>query len=398
MAFTFAPATKAKTKARIALIGPSGSGKTYTALRIAQGIAGQNGRIAVIDTEHGSASKYSGDVANFDVLNLESHAPQTYVEAIHAAEAAGYDVLIIDSLSHAWIGRDGALEQVDKAAKRSQSGNTFNAWRDVTPHHNALVDAFVRCQCHVIATMRSKTEYVLETNDRGKQVPRKVGLAPVQRDGLEYEADIVAELDIAHTLIITKTRCASLDGAIIDKPDAKLGARILAWLNDGIDAPTPATPAPAAPVTTTATTPANRPTAAQTAPTAQSGGGTLGAKSPRGTDDPASEGDDAQPTTPEPIHWAPMFAAANEPGDVLRLIARVPKETPDDEKHRAEHVVGALRVGIERMIAVSHPDDLARGIAWAKGRAADFPIRGEIVSRWTDAHDKLCAAAATAAA
>src|SRR5262245_28312049 len=158
MAMQFKQATKKQAKLRMAIIGPSGSGKTYSALAVGQHLGK---KIAVIDTESGSASKYVGKF-QFDVLELESHEPTTYIEAIEAAEAAGYDVLIIDSLSHAWMGRGGALEQVDRIAKRTQSGNSFTAWRDVTPQHNALVEAMLRCKCHLIATMRAKTEYVME--------------------------------------------------------------------------------------------------------------------------------------------------------------------------------------------------------------------------------------------
>ena len=238
--FVFVPAVKVKTKARIGIIGPTGSGKTLTALYIARGLAGPNGRIAVIDSENGKAALYADEV-QFDHLALTSFAPLTYVEAIHAAEEAGYDVIVVDSLSHAWAGKDGALEQVDRASKRYQ-GNTFAAWRDVTPMHNELVDALVRCRAHLVATMRAKTEYVLEDDGRGKKVPRKVGMAPIQRDGMEYEFDIVADMDQEHNFIVSKTRYRGLDNAVINKPGVELGEEIRAWLEDGIDAP-PAPPA-----------------------------------------------------------------------------------------------------------------------------------------------------------
>ena len=229
MSFKFEKATKKQSRLRLALIGPSGSGKTYSALNLAQYIGS---KIAVIDTERGSASKYA-DLFNFDVLELDSFSPLTYVEAIQSAELAGYDVVVIDSLSHAWMGKDGALEQVDKSAKRSQSGNSFAAWRDVTPVHNALVDAMLQSGCHVIATMRAKSEYVLETNEKGKVQPRKVGLAPVQRDGLEYEFDVIADMDIDNNMIVSKTRCPQLVGAVIHKPGKDVAETLNAWLTDG---------------------------------------------------------------------------------------------------------------------------------------------------------------------
>src|SRR5690606_17908900 len=217
------------------IIGPSGSGKTFTALQIAKGLAGPNGRIAVIDTENYSSSLYA-DEFDFDVLNLETFSPQTYTAAIRAAEQAGYDVLIIDSLSHAWSGKEGALEQVDKAAARSRSGNTFAAWREVTPQHNEMVETIVRANMHVIVTMRAKTEYIVEQVTRnGKTVhePRKIGMAPIQRDGLEYEFDIVADMDHDHRFIVSKTRASFLAGEVIQRPGPELGRQILEWLTSG---------------------------------------------------------------------------------------------------------------------------------------------------------------------
>lgn len=231
----FRKATKEQAKARIALIGPAGSGKTMTALKVA-GVLADGGNIAVIDTERGSASKYA-DITGFDVCELGTHAPDDYVKVIEEAAKAGYGVLIIDSLSHAWSGKGGALEIVDKVAARSRSGNTYTAWREVTPMHNRLVNAILNYPGHVIATMRAKTEYVLEETSRGTKVPKKVGMAPVQREGVDYEFDIVGEIDTRHVLVVTKSRCADLSDEVIEKPGAEFGERIKAWLTDG-SAPT----------------------------------------------------------------------------------------------------------------------------------------------------------------
>lgn len=225
----FKKATKEKLKLRMALIGPSGSGKTYSALAIGTNLGS---KVAVIDTERGSARIYA-DTFNFDVLELESFAPAKYIEAIRAAGDAGYDVLIIDSLSHAWMGRDGVLDFVDRKAKQSNSSNTFAAWRDASPLHNQLVDALLSSPCHLIVTMRAKTEYVMEVNERGKTVPRKVGTAPQQRDGIEYEFSVAGEMSIENDLVITKTRCAELNGRIFNKPGREIAETLLAWLNAG---------------------------------------------------------------------------------------------------------------------------------------------------------------------
>lgn len=226
---TFKRATKSQAKLRAALMGPSGSGKTYTALSVASAF----GSVAVIDTEHGSASKY-GDLFTFDVLELTRYHPQEYIDAITAAGQAGsYDVLVIDSLSHAWSGSGGVLELVDQAAKRSDAKNTFAAWRDATPLHNQFVEALLAAPMHLIVTMRSKTEYVLERDERGKMTPRKVGLAPIQREGMEYEFDVVAELDMQNTLQVTKTRIPKLTGRVIHTPGLDFGQTLKAWLEDG---------------------------------------------------------------------------------------------------------------------------------------------------------------------
>ena len=240
MALSFKPATKTQAKARVALAGPSGSGKTWTALRIAQALGS---RIAVIDTERGSASKYAGEngMPHFDVLELESFHPNLYMEAIHTAEQAGYEVLIIDSLSHAWSGKEGVLEQVDIAKSRSKSGNTFTeGWRHASPLHNKMVDTMLQSKLDLIVTMRTKTEYVLEKNKEGRDVPRKVGTEPIQRAGMEYEFDIMGELDVDHTMIITKSRCRVLDGKVFSLPGAEVGELLRAWLTDGAPMPEPA--------------------------------------------------------------------------------------------------------------------------------------------------------------
>lgn len=226
----FQPATRQQRKLRLALIGPSGSGKTYTALLLAQALGK---RIAVIDTERGSASAYADRFA-FDTLQLTSFSPERYLEGIKAASGAGYDALIIDSLSHAWSGKDGILEFVDKVAARSRSGNSFAAWREATPVHNSLVDGMLDADCHVIVTMRAKTEYVQEKDERtGKTSVRKVGMQPVQRDGLEYEFDITADLDWSNQLVVSKTRCAALQGYVAKPAGDEFAGIIRDWLSSG---------------------------------------------------------------------------------------------------------------------------------------------------------------------
>ena len=240
---SFKKATKAAAKLRLGLIGPAGSGKTMTALRVAHGLGG---RVAVIDTERGSASLYSGERGmDFDVLELESYEVDRFTQAIKEAGSAGYSTLIIDSLSHAWSGKGGILELVDNAGKRTQGGGgNFGAWREATPQHNKLVDAILGAPMHIICTLRSKVEYVVETVGGRTQV-RKVGLQPVQRDGLEYEFTVVGDVTQDHDLVVTKTRAAFLTDAVIRNAGEDLGKQLAAWLSDGIPAPVTTAPSSA---------------------------------------------------------------------------------------------------------------------------------------------------------
>lgn len=218
---------------RLGLIGPSGSGKTYSALMIATSLGYE--KIGIIDTENRSARRYATTFGKrFQTLELDAFSPRDYIEAIHKAEAVGIEVLIIDSLSHAWIGKGGVLEMVDLSARRQArgaTGSSFSGWREVTPEHNRLVDALVHAKLHLIVTMRAKTEYVVEQDSRGKSVPRKVGLAPVQRDGLEYEFDIIADMSPDHDFCVTKSRCPGLADAVIRNPDAAVAQRLRGWLD-----------------------------------------------------------------------------------------------------------------------------------------------------------------------
>lgn len=229
MAVAFRKATKSQAKLRLALNGPAGSGKTFTALTIAKHMGG---RVAVVDTEHGSASKYA-DRFDFDVLELDTFAPANFVEAIRAAEAAGYSIIILDSITHAWNGTGGVMEIVDNAAARAR-GNSYAGWKEGTPAHNDLINGIVQSKCHVIATMRAKTEYLLEKDERtGKTTPKKIGMAPVQRDGMEYEFDVSGFLDLDNTLVIDKTRCPALRQAVIKMPGEQLAKTLMDWLSEG---------------------------------------------------------------------------------------------------------------------------------------------------------------------
>jgi hypothetical protein len=229
----FRKAEKRQAKLRMALIGPSGSGKTYSSLLIAQGLGGP---IAMLDTEQGSGELYA-DLTEYDVARLTPpFTPDKYIQGIKAAEQAGYNVLIIDSLTHAWAGQGGLLEEVDK--RKASQKNQFAAWRDVTPMHNALVDAILQSTCHIIATMRSKTAYDMQKDDKGQLKPVKIGLAPVQRDGMEYEFTVVLDIENEkHMASSTKDRTSLFDGQYF-VPSQETGQALRQWLESG-SAPAP---------------------------------------------------------------------------------------------------------------------------------------------------------------
>ena len=191
-------------------------------------------KICLIDTENESGSLYVGKqiagviVGEYLTINLEApYSAARYLEAIDLAEQAGVEYLVIDSLSHAWTGEGGLLDMQGNVAKRS--GNSYTAWREVTPLHNKLVDRILQCPMHVAVTLRTKTEYVIEDNGNGKKTPRKIGMAPVFRDGVEYEFTIFFELDQSHAAATTKDRTGLFDGQyFLIAPDT--GARIRDWL------------------------------------------------------------------------------------------------------------------------------------------------------------------------
>ncbi len=227
----FSKAMRKQAKLRLALTGPSGSGKTYGALIIAKGLGGTT---AVIDTEKGSASLYS-DRFNFDVLELDPpFSPERFIEAITAAQDAGYDNLIIDSLTHEWSGTGGCLEILDSLAKAKFRGNTWSAWSEITPRHNKFLDAILRSDVNVIATMRSKTETAQIDKGDGKKRVDKLGMKSEQRDGVEYEFTTVLDLNHeTHTAVASKDRTGLFSNADFAVIDETVGQRLMEWLNDG---------------------------------------------------------------------------------------------------------------------------------------------------------------------
>lgn len=229
----FVKAERKKAKLRLALTGASGSGKTYGALLIAKGLGG---KIAVIDTERGSASLYS-HLVDFDTLELlPPFTPEKYIDAIDLAARAGYDTLIIDSATHEWSGTGGCLEINEHIAQSKFRGNTWSAWNETTPRHRAFIDAMVQAPMHIIATSRSKTETAQQKNDNGKTTVVKLGLKTEQRDGFEYEFTTV--LDIVHDghwATASKDRTGVFSSSEPQKLSEETGRTLAEWLSNGVD-------------------------------------------------------------------------------------------------------------------------------------------------------------------
>ena len=221
-------AERKHAKIKMGLQGPSGSGKTYSSLLIAYGLCEDWTKIAVIDTEQGSADLYSV-LGPYQVLQLNApYSPERYISAIEECERAGIEIIIIDSISHEWEGAGGILE-----THSNMTGNSFTNWAKLTPRHNAFIQKILSSQCHIICTMRVKQDYVLNLKD-GKYVPEKTGLKGITREGMDYELTLVLELDIKHNCSASKDRTQ----LFMDKPEFKIteatGKRIKNWCNSGI--------------------------------------------------------------------------------------------------------------------------------------------------------------------
>lgn len=227
----FQKATKQEARARIALIGPSGAGKTWSSLMLATELA-EGKPFAVLDTESGSAAKYSDQFA-FDVVEVDDFKPANFFAVFGAARDAGYPVLVVDSLTHFWKGPNGILEQVDLLTQSRYKGNSMQAWKEGNAMHQQELGVIVRAPFHVICTMRSKTAYETSQDDRGKLKMQKIGLAPEQREGVEYEFDLVGNFNNQNGKVlmeIGKTRCSDMQGVVAADPTTETFQPFLKWL------------------------------------------------------------------------------------------------------------------------------------------------------------------------
>ncbi|HTE07683.1 MAG TPA: AAA family ATPase [Flavitalea sp.] len=221
-------ATRQRAKIRMGFSAVSGGGKTYSALFVAFGLSGDWEKIAVIDTENMSADLYS-DLGPYQVLTLGGpYTPERYVEAIKTCEAAGMDVIIIDSITHEWDGRGGILD-----IHSNMTGNSFTNWSTLTPRHQAFIDAILKSTCHILTTVRRKQDYEMSKDNNGKNTVTKLGLKEVTREGFEYELTLNLELDVKHNATVSKDRTGLFAGKPSFIPTVETGKLIRLWCDSG---------------------------------------------------------------------------------------------------------------------------------------------------------------------
>jgi len=233
-------ATRKKSKLRLNISGPAGAGKTYSALLMGKGLVGDWQKIAVIDTENGSASLYD-HLGGFNAIDLQApFTPERYIEAIDTCLAAGIECIIIDSSTHEWNGPGGCIEINEKLAQSKFKGNTWSAWSQTTPRHDAFVQKVLQCPAHVITCTRSKMETVMTDDKKVK----KLGMKDLQREGWEYELTVSLNIDRdTHTATASKDRTElfdKLDPFVITEATGKL---IRDWCEKGIEVVPPIDPA-----------------------------------------------------------------------------------------------------------------------------------------------------------
>jgi hypothetical protein len=228
-------ATRKKVKLRLGLSAVSGGGKTYSAILLAKGLVdGDLSKVAVIDTENNSASLYS-HLGEYNTIELTSpYTPERYIQAIKVCEDAGMEVIIIDSITHEWDGKGGLLE-----IHSQMTGNSFTNWSSLTPRHQKFIDSILQSKCHVITTVRRKTEYDMQKDSNGRTKVEKSGLKEVTREGFEYELTINFNLDEKHNCTASKDRT----GLFMDKPfftiTEETGKMIKQWCESGVEVPKP---------------------------------------------------------------------------------------------------------------------------------------------------------------
>jgi hypothetical protein len=222
---TLRKATRTKAKIRLGLSAVSGGGKTYSALQIAYGLAGDWNKVAVIDTENGSADLYA-HLGDYSVLSLKDTSPESYIKAISECEMAGMEVIIVDSITHEW---EFCIQEQERL------GGTYQVWGKITPRHNAFIKSMLNSPSHIITTVRRKQDYEMTKDGNGKMKVEKAGLKEVTRDGWEYELTVNLEMDMQHNATASKDRTGLFMGNPSFVPSVATGVAIKEWCDSGID-------------------------------------------------------------------------------------------------------------------------------------------------------------------
>jgi len=230
MGMQITKAARKQAKLRVGVSGPSGSGKTYSALLLGRGLASDWDKIVLIDSENGSGELYS-DLGAYNVIKLDApYSPERYIEAIKAAEDAGMEVILIDSISHEWEGKGGCLELNEILASAKYKGNTWSAWSETTPRHQKFINSIVTSSCHVITTVRNKIDTVMGDDKKVK----KVGTKEVTREGFEYELTVNFNIDReAHFALASKDRTNLFENRDPFVITVKTGEELAAWNQGG---------------------------------------------------------------------------------------------------------------------------------------------------------------------
>lgn len=233
-----------KQKALIGLAGPSGSGKSLSSLLLAFGLMKEAHpdlpesevwkKIGVADTEHKRMLTYIGQLHNnitigsFKHINFEPpFNTDRYNMAIKLLKQQGCEVVIIDSLSHQWQGEGGVVE-----THGQMQGNSFQNWGKLAPESSKLTKGLTTQDVHMITTLRVKSDYVIELIE-GKNVPKKVGMKPVQKDDMEYEFDTVFSIGMDHLARVSKDITNLFEGEFLIT-DA-IGSKLYRYLELGVD-------------------------------------------------------------------------------------------------------------------------------------------------------------------
>lgn len=182
-------ASRLPQKMQLLLQGDTGTGKTFSALQLAYGLCGSWSKIAVIDTENGSASFYS-HLGPFSTLQLDMvYCPKKFVYAIELCEQAGMEVIILDSATPEWSGFFGLLDQYCAV-----QGDWTRKWDEAMPQHHGFINTITSCLCHIIVTVR-------------------VSDGKVQQEaGFAHHFTTVLSLDREHKALVVKDRTAVLQG------------------------------------------------------------------------------------------------------------------------------------------------------------------------------------------